>query len=45
MKKAKNPAKMMPDSSAVEGVPNKQPHEDYAKKDANFKKRRGGTQT
>lgn len=43
MKKAKNGAKknMTPDSNALEGIPAQEPHEEYAKKDANFKKRRG----
>lgn len=45
MKKAKNQAKMKPDPSALEGIPNQHPHKDYAKKDADFKKRNGGTQT
>lgn len=43
MKKAKNTAKnkMIPDPSATEGIPMQDPHEDYTKKDATFKKRRG----
>jgi len=43
MKKAKNTAKsnMSPDSSALQGLPTKDPHEDFVKKDANFKKQRG----
>ncbi|MDD2619952.1 MAG: hypothetical protein PHC92_04700 [Syntrophomonadaceae bacterium] len=40
---AKNAAKnrMNADPSAMIGIPAKNPHEDFAKKDANFKKRRG----
>lgn len=43
MKKSKNTAKtnMTPDSSAAESIPNKDPHGDFAKKDASFKKSRG----
>lgn len=43
MKKSKNAAKnnIIPDSSALEGIPNRNPHDDYAKKDAQFKKHRG----
>jgi hypothetical protein len=43
MKKAKNATKkpMNPDSSAMEGMPAQDPQEDYAKKDSEFKKRRG----
>lgn len=43
LKKAKNAAKnnMIPDPSALEGIPTHNPHEEFAKKDAIFKKRRG----
>ncbi|MEN6459913.1 MAG: hypothetical protein ABFC94_00895 [Syntrophomonas sp.] len=42
MKKAQNAAKKkMPDPSVLEGIPTRDPHEEFAKKDADFKKRRG----
>lgn len=43
MKKSKNAstAKMTPDASAAAGVPAKDPHEDFIKQDARFKKSRG----
>jgi hypothetical protein len=42
MKKAQNAAKKkMPDPSVLEGIPTRNPHEEFAKKDAIFKKRRG----
>ncbi len=43
MKKVKNKIKnnMIPDPNALEGIPAQNPHEDYEKKDATFKKRRG----
>jgi len=43
VKKAKNAAKnsKTPDPSAVESNPTQNPHEDFAKKDASFKKSRG----
>lgn len=46
MKKAKKVSKdnMVPDPSVLEGIPaHNNPHAEYAKKDAAFKKRRGGT--
>ncbi len=47
MKKSKNSAKskMKPNSSALAGIPEQHPHEDYAKLDASFKRRMGGTPT
>ncbi|MEN6326945.1 MAG: hypothetical protein ABFD18_12165 [Syntrophomonas sp.] len=42
MKKVQNAAKKkMPDPSVLEGIPTRNPHEEFAKKDAIFKKRRG----
>lgn len=43
MKKAKKAAKnnMLPDPSVLEGIPAKEPHEDFVKQDAIFKKSRG----
>ena len=41
MKKAKQSKNTMtPDASALEGIPEKDPHQDFAKKDASFKKHR-----
>lgn len=46
MKKTKSSAKSkMPDSSAAQGISSQNPHEDFAKKDASFKKSRGGSQS
>ena len=43
MKKAKEAKKnMAPDPSALEGIPEHNPHEEFAQKDAAIKKRRGG---
>lgn len=43
MKKATNAVKnkIIPDPSALEGIPTKDPHEEFVKKDAMFKKHRG----
>lgn len=43
MKKARNDAtnKMTPDPSAVQGIPEREPYEEFTRKDASFKKRRG----
>ena len=43
MKKAKNDAKkkINSDPSTLEGISAQNPHEDFVKKDANFKKSRG----
>jgi len=43
MKKTKNTAKnnMSPDLNAQKDIPTQDPHLDYVKKDADFKKRRG----
>ncbi len=43
MKKAKKSAqdKQMPNASALQGVPNQHPHEEYRDLDADFKKHRG----
>jgi len=40
MKKSKKSAKN-PDSSALQNIPAQDPHADFSKKDANFKKSRG----
>ncbi|MGI5920985.1 MAG: hypothetical protein ACOX6I_04545 [Syntrophomonadaceae bacterium] len=40
MKRA-NKSKMMPDASVLEGVPSRNPHEEFKRRDALFKKRRG----
>jgi hypothetical protein len=41
-KKAKSSAQAMrPDPSAVEGIPQKDPHQEYVKKDAHIKQRMG----
>jgi hypothetical protein len=41
-KKAKSSAQAMrPDPSAMEGIREKDPHQDFAKKDASIKKRMG----
>jgi hypothetical protein len=44
MKKAKNNKSMKPDQSVLEGIPTKDPHKDFAKKDASFKKPRESQQ-
>ncbi|WP_155814247.1 hypothetical protein [Syntrophomonas wolfei] len=42
VKKAKSVArKRMPDPSVLDGIPAKDPHAEYAKKDTLFKQRRG----
>jgi len=47
MKKSKITARktMIPDQSALEGIPTKNPHADFAKKDKIFKQRRGAQQS